>query len=129
MRCQRKVTWYVQLTKYLGIHVGNMIDLLGVACAHEERRTLTAYLEALGGEGLSNDAGELILSKDVAGGMMRVSGSGNVRDVALEAWAAGYAGRLRSMQIKVYGLQRIDTVNLEPSVSVLAPVQPPSPHH
>ncbi|KAL1663788.1 hypothetical protein GGF50DRAFT_56228 [Schizophyllum commune] len=104
------------LHEHLGIHVGNMIDLLGIACAHEERRTLTAYLEALGGEGLSNDAGERILNKDVAGGMMRVSGSGNIRDVALEAWAAGYAGRLRSMQIKIYGLQRIDTVDLEPSL-------------
>ncbi|KAL1696933.1 hypothetical protein GGG16DRAFT_42278 [Schizophyllum commune] len=106
------------LHEHLDIHVGNMIDLLGVACAHEERRTLTAYLEALGGEGLSNDAGERILSKDVAGGMMRVSGTGNIRDVALEAWAAGYAGRLRSMQIKIYGLQRIDTVNLEPSLLI-----------
>ncbi|TRM64357.1 P-loop containing nucleoside triphosphate hydrolase protein [Schizophyllum amplum] len=92
----------------MGICVGNMLDLLDVSSAHEEKRTFTAYVEALGGE--------LLVSKDVVGGIMKTSGAGNIRDVALEAWAAGYAGRLPSMHFKVYKLPRIDTLQLKPSL-------------
>lgn len=92
------------LHRNLSLRVETCVDLFDMAGINNEDRqntSLKMYFKALGGEAL--------LVRDSVLAMMKAKNKGSVRDAALSAWAACYAGQLPSARLDVAGIKPIDT--------------------
>ncbi|KAL1727284.1 P-loop containing nucleoside triphosphate hydrolase protein [Schizophyllum commune] len=84
----------------LKIRIGNCVDLLSVSDG--DRAAKWSYVAALGGDRVVNvDAVKRLMS--------RIRGKQKMEDIALQAWAAAYAGQLPSMKTPIQTVERINT--------------------